>query len=182
MKCSFMWEEAAAHLTALSPDVKIVTQLCSGSARGQDFNVVAPGMTCYENSCGGRVVVTAWTPELPYYKVMRPIRRDWLRLALDLLSENGIFEMGIENAEQRVLVRYGVLEDSRELFYALNLSADSLPYLDLRLERTPVSAEKLLPDGSWEKVETQRINEQIIRVACVAELAMPLVIRFDFRG
>ena len=180
MKCGYMWEERSACLTPLSDDVKVLTTVCSGASRGKDFNVVAPGMTYYENKLGGRVVVTAWTPELPSHLTMRPIRREWLKIALDHLSDRGVFEMSVENAQHQVLVRYGVLEDSKELLYALNLTADPLTCLDLRLARTPAAAEKLLADGTWEKVETRRISPDIVRVECPAELAMPVVIRFSF--
>jgi len=173
----YMWEPMAAELKVLSPDVKVVTNLCNGTF--WEFHPVAPGMTFFTNELGGRVVVTALSVSMPFYKTMRPPRRVFLQEALDFLA-GGLLEMSVENADQQVIVRHGILKDGTELLALHNIAVDALPSLNIRLKRDPVSVKKLSPDGTWSNVAFERISDTIIRLDCELVCCLPQVFRFEF--
>ncbi len=179
LTCGFMWEPLAAELEILSPEAKEITKLMNGSIRNGVSAYKAPGMVFYTNSLGGRIVVTAYSPEMPFYKTIRYPRRMWLKKALDFLA-GGFFEMSIENADQQVLIRHGKCVDGTELVSVQSLALDVLPQLDFRLKRTPKSIEKLCPDGTWTAVEFKRTDDEIISVMEELPCCMPAVYRFIF--
>lgn len=175
----FMWEPSAAALKPLSDKVKVVTELCAGLAFTADYTPVAPGMTFFRNELGGRVAVTALSVTMPFYKTMRPPRRIFLREALDFLA-GGTLEMSVENADQQVFVRHGILKDGAELLALHNLALDPLPCIDVRLKRDPRTVEQLDPAGTWSAVPFRRTDAETVRLDCDLNCCLPRVFRFRF--
>lgn len=173
-----MWEGSAAELTPVSDQVRVLTTLRGGSTRDLTTPPVAPGLTLFENACGGRVAVTAWSPEMPFYKTMRPFRRDFLRDAFDFLNGKPL-EMSVE-ARQEVLVRHGLMKDGSELLAVLNLALDPLETTPLRLVRTPKSVHLLTPFGEWREVAFTRSSDELIELANPLEFCRLDVYRFTF--
>ena len=179
LSASCMWEEKMAELKPVSDTVQVFTQLCRGSARSTEHEPVAPGTTFFTNAKGGRVAVVAWTPEMPYYKTMRPIRREWLQKIFDFLA-GGTFEMGIDNADQQILVRHNKLADGRELLSLISMALDEPETVDVHLARTPVQVEKLMPDGAWKAVPFARLNDLQVRIEEPVRICDPLMLRLTF--
>ena len=179
LSASMMWDESMAELKPLSDETKAVTWLCRGPARSATHEKVAPGTTFFTNEKGGRVAVTAWTPEQPYYKTMRPVRREWLQLIFDFLNGSTL-EMGLDNADQQMLVRHNKLTDGRELLSIINLNLDELDELIVHLTRTPAYVEKLMPDGSWKEVPFARKNALQLTISEPVKICDPLILRFTF--
>jgi len=173
----YMWDPMSAELKVLSPGVKVVTNLCNGTFG--DFHPVAPGMTFFANELGGRVAVTALSTAMPFYKTILPPRRIFLQEALDFLA-GGILEMSVENADQQVIVRHGILKDGAELLALHNVAVDTLPHLDIRLKRDPKSVKKLNPDGTWSSVTFKHTADTVIRLDCELVRCLPQVFRFEF--
>ena len=177
--CSWMmWEDDHAKLVPLADDVQSATYFVKGRARSGAYEKVAPGMTFYNNSLGGRVVVTGWTPSMPFYKTTRPQRRVMLQRALDFL-EGAPFEMGVETGRQ-FLVRHGIMKNGLELLAFVNLSFDAFDSVPIRLVRNPAFVEKLLPSGEWEQLEWKRINEEQVDLAVKSVICEPVICRFTF--
>ena len=176
---SFMWEPAAAALKPLSGEVEVVTRLCAGLSFIGDYAPVAPGMTFFRNELGGRIAVTALSVAMPFYKTMRPPRRIFLREALDFLA-GGMLEMSVENADQQIFVRHGILRDGAELLALHNLALDPLPCIDVRLKRTPQTVEQLDPCGTWSAVPFRRTDAETVRLDCGLACCLPRIFRFRF--
>jgi len=173
----YMWEPMSAELKVLSDKVQVVTNLCNGTF--WNFYTVAPGMTFFTNKLGGRVVVTALSAGMPFYKTMRPPRRIFLQEALDFLA-GSMLEMSVENADQQVLVRHGMLKDGAELLALHNLAVDKLQSLDIRLKRDPASVKKLNADGTWSAVAFKRTSETVVNLDCELVCCLPQIFRFEF--
>lgn len=173
-----MKEDRHALLKPIAEDLEVASYFTQGGARSDTFRRVAPSMTFYRNSLGGRVVVTGWTPSMPFYKTTRPPRRITLQRALDFL-EGGPVEMGAETGRQ-VLVRHGVMKDGAELVAFINLSFDSFDGLPTRLVREPVSVERLLPSGEWEPLGWERTDGEHVRLEVKSVICDPIVCRFRF--
>lgn len=173
-----MWEEAHAQLIPLADDVQAATYFVKGHSRSGVYEKVAPGMTFYKNSLGGRVVVTGWTPAMPYYKTTRPQRRATLQRALDFL-EGRPFEMGVETGRQ-FFVRHGVLKDGSELLALVNLSYDAFDAVPIHLVRNPVTVERLLPTGEWAPLEWKRGDKEQVVLKIKSVICEPIICRFTF--
>ena len=179
LRMNMVKEDTMAVLTPLSDEVRVFTWLCSGRVRSTQHIKDIPGSTFFTNSRGGRVVVTAWTPEQPFYRTMHPVRRNWLQEIADFLN-GGVVEMGLDNAYQQTLVRHSKLADGKELVSFINMALDELDELVIHLVRTPVCVEKLLPDGSWQKLAFERINDLQIKINEPLRICDPLILRMTF--
>ena len=173
-----MWEEGHALLTPVADGVQIAARFVKGRGRSGRYEAVAPSMIFYRNELGGRVVVTGWTPSMPFYKTMRPQRRATLQRALDFL-EGAPFEMGVDTGRQ-FLVRHGILKDGGELLALVNLSFDAFDAVPVRLVREPVSVERLLPSGEWSPLEWRRLDGEKIELPVKAVVCEPIICRFKF--
>lgn len=179
LNASMMWEPGCACLKPLSKDVRTITGFFWSPNRLSPAEFIAPGMTFFENSRGGRVVVTGWNPGMPFYKTFRPIRKIWIQEALDFLSGK-TFDMGIE-ADQQVLVRHARLRDGAELLAVLNLALDPLPEVPVRIpDADPAGIERLEADGSWSRIDSFRRDGAILFIPCPMECVTPLIFRFRF--
>lgn len=180
-ECEFggglMWDDLAAELTPVSDSVRVLTTVRGGAARDARTPSVAPGLTLFENSLGGRVAVTAWSPEMAYFKTMRPFRRVFLCDTFQFLNQ-GPLEMSVE-ARQEVLVRHGIMKDGTELLAVLNLGLDSLEKTTLRLVRTPRQIQSLNASGEWGNVSFTQ-SEGCIQLENPLEFCRLNVYRFFF--
>ena len=180
-KCSaiMLWDSVMAVLKPLSNDTRIITWLCNGRARSLEHDKVSPATTFFTNAKGGRVAVVAWTPEMPYYRTTRPIRRDWLQTVFDFLN-GGVLEMGLDNADQQTLIRHNKLADGKEVLSLINMALDELDELVVHMVRTPSCVEKLLPDGTWQKLDFARLNDLQVRIDEPLKICDPLVLKLTF--
>ncbi|MFA6929254.1 MAG: hypothetical protein WCT05_02925 [Lentisphaeria bacterium] len=156
-----MWEEKAAKLECLSDKTRIVTHCVDGQTHSRNGRKVAPCMTFFNNSCGGRIVVTAWTPEMPFYQMLRPQRRELMLEALDFLS-GGLLEMTVE-VPHHVMVQHGKLHDDSELLAVISLGIDPVPAIPVRCQRRVAHLEQLSPEGKWLPVKYQQ-TKQILNI------------------
>lgn len=163
-ECSLglMWEDKTAKLECISEKTQVVTWCVDGQLRSPNARKVAPCMTFFKNSHGGRVVVTAWSPEMPFFKTFRPQRRMLLLEALDFLS-GGLIEMTVE-VPHHVLVQHGLLSDSSELLAICSLGIDPEPEIPVRCARKVTRIERLAPDGSWLPVGFHQ-QDQVLHIA-----------------
>ena len=60
------------------------------------------------------------------------------------------------------------------------MALDELDELVIHLVRTPVCVEKLLPDGSWQKLAFERINDLQIKINEPLRICDPLILRMTF--
>ncbi len=163
---SLMWESKAAKLECISDKTRVVTWCVDGQTRSPNARKVAPCMTFFKNSSGGRIVVTAWSPEMPFYKTFRPQRRQLLLEALDFLSD-GLLEMTVE-VPHDVLVQHGKLPDSSELLSVISLGIDPEPEIPVRCARQVAGIEHLAPNGKWLPAEFQQQDQRL-------HIAVPLL-------
>ncbi len=173
---SLLWEPGCAYLEPAGAAVH--TGFFSGKPRCDEGEFVAPAITFYKNELGGRIAVTGWNPQMPYYKMFRPYRRKWLLDIMDFLSD-GTFEMAV-NANQQVIVQHGILKDGRELLAVMSTAIDKLPEIPVRMIRTPETVERLQADGTWTPVQFRRESAQCVILEGQLEICKPLIYRMSF--
>lgn len=168
----YLWDDSTSRLTVIDDKTKVLSWFCKGAERA------FPAATLFRNSLGGNILVLGWSLELVYHKMYRPARREILLSLLDSLAASP-FEMVLENGEKS-LVRHGLLPDKREILSVTPLGFDVLDELPLRLFRTPVAIEKMLPDGTWAKAEFHRENGSLLNVSVPVVCYEPILLRFTF--
>ncbi len=171
-----MWEPSMTRLAPVANGVRILTEFTRAERHMGARHVVAPAMTLFENARGGRVAVTGWDADLPFYKTFRWPTRDWLQEALDFLAGD-VFEFGVP-AGQQVFVRHGTLADGAGLLAVMNLAGDVPPDVPVRLKTPPKSLSRLLADGTWAPAAFSH-DGALLRIAVPMGYLEPLVFRVE---
>lgn len=140
-----MWETGMVKLEPVSPETQVYSQCAQ--RMGGELRMVAPCMTFFTNPSGGRVAVTAYPADLPYYKRLRNPRRENLLAALDFLA-GGTLEMTVEILNQN-LVHHARLADGSELLAVLGLGIDTSPAIPVRRVRKVETVDELTASGEW---------------------------------
>ncbi len=176
LRQGMMWEPSMTRLTPVADGVRVLTEFVRYNRYAGEKHVVAPAITLFENTRGGRVAVTGWDPDLPFYKSFRWPTRMWIEKALDFLA-GGVFEFSVP-ADHQVFVRHGTLADGAELLAAINLAGDILPDVPVRLKAAPKAVSRLTAGGAWEHIEFS-YDGTLLHIAAPMGYLEPLVFRVE---
>ncbi len=171
-----MWEPSMTRLEPVADGVRVLTEFARYDRYAGEKHVVAPAITLFANALGGRVAVTGWDADLPFYKSFRWPTRSWLEEALDFLA-GGVFEFSVPAGHQ-VFVRHGTLADGASLLAVVNLAGDILPDVPVRLEAVPKSVSRLSPGGIWEPVGFSH-EGGLLHIAVPMGYLEPIVFRIE---
>jgi hypothetical protein len=138
------------------------------------------GMVFFTNRLGGRVATVAFHTNMPFYKILLPVRQQFLVEALDFLS-GGLMPVILEET-QDVMTRHGVLGDGTELLGIINLSADPLDTVHVRSSRPVRSVHRLGPDGAWADWRFAATDSTRYVLEGVLASWEPAIFRLSYRG
>lgn len=160
---NIMWDASAASLRPLAEDVKVISEFAFNSPGGVSEEK-GPALTVFENRLGGKVAVAGWSIKSPWYKFLKPSRRELLLKVFDMLA--GGFFPGMLTSPSFGLCFNADLPGGDELIAAANLSLDPWHGLSVRMREIPANAEMLCDDGKWIRVAVSQTGEDEVTFDC----------------
>ena len=133
------------------PGARILSYLIYRPYSGAKGERVAPASTIFENSLGGRVLVSTFNPNIDIFCRYNEPRKAQFEAFLAEL--NGAPLKVVVANQQDVLAVAREKADGSLLLAAVNLNFDALDTLDLRVAKRPAKLELMADDGTWKPLE-----------------------------
>ncbi len=151
-RMSMMNDFQSPFLVPNDPGTEVLTDFYLAKFReSPEKELIAPGVTFFRNSLGGRIVVYAVHLESMSSNWLSPGRK---RLLMDVLDRlNGTPLPWVVLEEQNVYALNAALSgDNGELLALFNLNFDPIHPMHIRVVREPKRLRKLTPEGTWADV------------------------------
>jgi len=163
------------ELVVLADGVEELSQVIHINSDGKPENLY-PGVTRFENSLGGEVIVFAGSPDMPfkYFTAFSLLNETRKKQFTDILSRRNHIPLYYpEDAE--IYLRAGYLKDGSIMAAFFNLGFDQLEDIAFVCDKKVNKVEKLNPDGTRSEVEFE-IVDGVVRVKEMLYTLMPEVL------
>ncbi|MBQ9776287.1 MAG: hypothetical protein IJW17_09680 [Lentisphaeria bacterium] len=166
-----------ASLTPQEPaNSRIVTKLFARlSGLNKEMDELAPGLILTTNKLGGKCAVYAGAAHRPHFNNFTWLDLDRKQQLLNVLKHVTGKDIPHVSGDNEVYLKALRLENGDLLFAFFNLAFDPMDEIPFVCPGNVQNVEKLLPDGSWQKIEYQ---DNVLKTPLMP--AFPEIIRVRF--